>query len=152
MAGGGHRGLALGVALTEEAAMGSTHHDPTDHFRTTQHHAGEFFINLYCWPGLVSIALGIISLVGCLAAAAYNHHEWVLTTGVVGALAIVGGVAWLVLEHHRVLRIEDLWLANQQGQKPTGTGMALSPPSLRSETAAQHRHSGLPQRNRVGWA
>jgi len=131
--------------------MGSTHHDPTDHFRTTQHHAGEFFINLYCWPGLISIALGAISLVGSLAAAAYNHHEWILTTAVVGALAMVGGIAWLVLEHHRVQRIENLWLANQQGGRPTATSVAQLPPSLRHETAAQQRHNGLPQRNRVSW-
>ena len=53
MAGGGHRGLALWVALTEEAAMGSTHHDPTDHFRTTNPHAGQSIIDMYCWPGLL---------------------------------------------------------------------------------------------------
>ena len=86
--------------------------DPTDHFRTTHQHAGESFIDIYCWPGLLSIALGVLSLIGCVAAAAYGRHEWVLTAGVVGALAIVGGIAWLVVEHHRVLRIEQRWLAD----------------------------------------
>lgn len=85
--------------------------DPTDHFRTTHQHAGEHFIDVYCWPGLSSIALGVISLIGCLAAAAYQHHEWVLTTGIVGVLAVAGGIAWLVVEHHRVLRIEHNWRA-----------------------------------------
>ena len=60
-------------------------HDPTDHFRTTHRHAGESFIDIYCWPGLLSIALGVMSLMGSVAAAAYQHHEWVLTTGIVGA-------------------------------------------------------------------
>ena len=32
--------------------------DPIDHFRTTQPHAGESFIDIYCWPALLSIALG----------------------------------------------------------------------------------------------
>ncbi|GFG55658.1 UsfY protein [Mycolicibacterium agri] len=85
--------------------------DPIDHFRTTHQHAGESFIDLYCWPGLLSIALGVISLIGSVASIAYQRHEWVPTTGIVGVLAIAGGVAWLVLEHHRVLRIERRWLA-----------------------------------------
>jgi uncharacterized membrane protein YcjF (UPF0283 family) len=46
-----------------------------------------------------------------VAAAAYKHHQWVLSAGVVGVLAIAGGIAWLVVEHHRVLRIEQRWLA-----------------------------------------
>jgi uncharacterized membrane protein YcjF (UPF0283 family) len=91
--------------------MGNTHHDPTDHFRTTHPHAGEQFIDAYCWPGLLSIALGVLSLVTCVAAAAYRQHEWVATAGIVGALAIAGGVAWLIVEHRRVLRLESLWLA-----------------------------------------
>jgi hypothetical protein len=84
-------------------------HDPIDHFRTTHQHAGESFIDIYCWPGLMSIALGVMSLIGCVASAAYRHHEWVLTTGIVGALAITGGIAWLIVEHHRVLRIDQRW-------------------------------------------
>lgn len=86
-------------------------HDPIDHFRTTHQHAGESFIDIYCWPGLLSIVLGVISLMGSVASAAYQHHDWVLTTGIVGALAVAGGIAWLVVEHHRVLRIEQRWLA-----------------------------------------
>jgi|SRR6516165_7125388 hypothetical protein len=90
--------------------MGDTH-DPTDHFRTTHPHAGQSIIDVYCWPGLLSIALGVMSLIACVAAAAYRHNEFVMTTGVVGFMAIAGGVAWLVLEHHRVLRIEKQWIA-----------------------------------------
>jgi hypothetical protein len=91
--------------------------DPIDHFRTTHQHAGESFIDIYCWPGLLSIALGVMSLIGCVASAAYHHHEWVLTTGIVGTLAIAGGIAWLVVEHHRVLRIERRWHAEHSEQR-----------------------------------
>lgn len=91
--------------------MVKTHRDPTDHFRTTHPHAGEQFIDSYCWPGILSLFLGALSLVACVAAAAYQRHDWLLTTGVVGVLAIVGGIAWLVLEHRRVLDLEKRWLA-----------------------------------------
>ncbi len=92
-------------------------HDPTDHFRTTHPHAGESFIDIYCWPGVASIALGVISLIACVASAAYSRHEWVPVTAVGGALAIAGGVAWLVVEHHRVLRIEGLWMAEHAARQ-----------------------------------
>lgn len=91
--------------------MHRTRHDPTDHFRTTLPHTGESFINGYSWPGLLSIALGVISIVGCMAAAAYRHSDWMLTTGIVGAMAIAGGIAWLIVEHRRVLDLERRWLA-----------------------------------------
>ncbi|CAM2852982.1 hypothetical protein BST27_06500 [Mycobacterium intermedium] len=85
--------------------------DPIDHFRTTCPHTGEFFIDRLSWPGLLSIVLGLASWIGGVASAAYKHHEWVMTFGVVGLLAIAGGIAWLVLEHRRVMKVENLWLA-----------------------------------------
>lgn len=94
--------------------MGNTH-DPIDHFRTHNKHAGEQFVNMYSWPGLISILLGAISLVGSVAAAAYRRHEWILTTGTVGLLAISGGIAWLVVEHHRVIEIERHWQERHSG-------------------------------------
>ena len=90
-------------------------HDPTDHFRTTNPHAGEQFIDPYSWPGVVSIVLGVLSIIACIATAAYMHGQWTLTLGVAGALAVVGGVAWLVLEHRRVVRIESLWVTRNSG-------------------------------------
>jgi hypothetical protein len=108
--------------------MGGTQRDPTDHCRTTLPHAGETFIDPYSWPGLLSIVLGIISLVGCLAAAAYQHAEWVPTTGLVGLLAVSGGIAWLVLEHHGVLRLESHWRASHpDGQLDRRRILALVP-------------------------
>lgn len=74
--------------------MGNTR-DPIDHFRTTNQYAGEQFIDVYSWPGVVSIVLGTTSLISCVAAAAYGRHEWIPTAGIVGLLAITGGIVWL---------------------------------------------------------
>ena len=40
--------------------MKGAHHDPVDHSRTTQPHAGESFIDTLWLPGLGLIALGIV--------------------------------------------------------------------------------------------
>ncbi len=88
--------------------MGNTR-DPIDHFRTHNTHAGEQFVDMYSWPGFISILMGAISLVGSVAAAAYGRHEWILTPGVVGILAITAGITWLAVEHHRVVQIERRW-------------------------------------------
>jgi hypothetical protein len=90
--------------------MNTKHRDPVDHFGTTNQHAGESLIDLYCWPGLFSIAPGVSSLIGCLASLAYNHREYTLTTAVVGVLALVFGVLWIVIEQRLVRRIEEPWL------------------------------------------
>lgn len=36
-------------------------------------------INTYCWPGFVLLAVGIIALVGRVAAAAYQPHDLLAT-------------------------------------------------------------------------
>ncbi|BBZ20267.1 protein UsfY [Mycolicibacterium gadium] len=96
--------------------MERNHRDPVDHYRTTHQHAGETFIDGYCWPGLLSIALGVISLAGCVASVAYNHREYTMTTGVVAVLAIVFGILWIVLEHRRVRHMDIRWLAEHSDQ------------------------------------
>lgn len=88
--------------------MGDTA-DPTDHFRTTCPHAGEFFIDRLCWPGLLAIVLGVASLVGGVASAAYGHQGWTLPFVGLGIPAIGAGLAWLALEHRRVINVENLW-------------------------------------------
>ena len=42
--------------------MGDTQHDPIDDFRTTRLHAGESMIDVYHWPGLFPVAVGVIAL------------------------------------------------------------------------------------------
>lgn len=104
--------------------MERNHRDPVDHYRTTHQHAGETFIDGYCWPGLLSIALGVISLAGCVASVAYNHREYTMTTGVVAVLAIAFGILWIVLEHRRVRHMDIRWLAehsDQEGRAPAST-------------------------------
>jgi hypothetical protein len=100
---------------TKEASMGDTHRDPTDHFRTTQQHAGESMIDVYCWPGLFLISVGVMALIGCVAAAGYEHHEWILTAGVTALVAMLVGASWIAVEHRRVLRIENRWWAEHAG-------------------------------------
>ncbi|MGA5535513.1 protein UsfY [Mycolicibacterium nivoides] len=95
--------------------MGNTR-DPIDHFRTHNKHAGEQFVDMYCWPGLMSILLGAISLAGGVAAAAYGRPEWFLRSSLMGLLAISAGIAWLVVEHRRVVWIERHW---QEGYSAT---------------------------------
>ena len=58
--------------------MKGAHHDPVDHSRTTQPHAGESFIDTLWLPGLWLIGLGALTIAGMLAAMAYQHDEWLL--------------------------------------------------------------------------
>ncbi|OBH14021.1 protein UsfY [Mycobacterium sp. E1747] len=97
--------------------MGDTE-DPTDHFRTTYPHAGEFFIDRLCWPGLMAIVLGVAALVGGVAAAAYRQQDWTLTLVVIGLPAIVAGLVWLALEHRRVMKTERRWLSMYSTRYP----------------------------------
>lgn len=101
--------------------MGDTHRDPIDHSRTHHQHAGESMIDVYFWPGLFLIAVSVVALVGCLAAAATQHPEWLLATGLTAVLSAIVGAAWVVVERHRVRRIEARWVAEhpvKQSHRP----------------------------------
>lgn len=97
--------------------MGDTHSDPTDHSRTHHQHAGESMIDVYFLPGLFLIAVGVVAVVGCIAALAYHHTELLVWAGVTAALTVSGGVSWLVVERHRIRRVEAMWRAEQRGRK-----------------------------------
>ena len=43
--------------------MKGAYHDPVDHSRTTQPHAGESMIDTLWFPGLVLIGIGIVAAV-----------------------------------------------------------------------------------------
>lgn len=100
--------------------MGDTHHDPTDHFRTTHPHAGESMIDVYFWPGLFLVLLGVSSVVGGIASAAYRHHEWLGMTGLVALVALTAGALWITHERRRIRRIESEWLADHPGHDSGG--------------------------------
>jgi hypothetical protein len=68
-------------------------------------------IDVYFWPGLFLIAVAVVAVVGCVAALAYHHTELLLWAGMTAALTAGGGISWLVVERHRVRRIEARWLA-----------------------------------------
>ncbi|KAA0079088.1 LapA family protein [Mycolicibacterium sp. P9-64] len=91
--------------------MKGAYHDPVDHSRTTQPHAGESMIDTLWFPGLVLIAVGIIGLAGIVAAAAYGHTEWVLPLALVSGAVVTAGGGLIFLEHRRVNRIEQQWRA-----------------------------------------
>lgn len=96
--------------------MGNGHRDPTDHFRTTLSHAGEWMNDGFYLPGLTAIAAGVAGLISCVAVAAYQRHEWLLQTGLVAVLALGLGGAWCAFEHRRVCRIESRWQAEHSAE------------------------------------
>jgi uncharacterized membrane protein YcjF (UPF0283 family) len=91
--------------------MGDTHHDPIDHCRTTQPHAGITMKDNFFWPGFILLSVALLGAVSTVAAAAYHHYEWLATTGLITALATVAAVLWFMSERRRVLRIEQRWQA-----------------------------------------
>lgn len=91
--------------------MGDKHHDPTDHFRTTQPHAGITMKDNLFWPGFILLAVALSGVIGALVDAAYRHYEWLATMGLVAVLGTVAGALWFVVECRRVTRIDEQWNA-----------------------------------------
>lgn len=94
--------------------MGTTHHDPTDHHRTTQPHAGITMKDNFYWPGLILLAVSAAAMMSTVAVAAYEHYEWIYTTVLIAVLAAVAGALWIVVENRRVRRLEKLWEADRR--------------------------------------
>jgi len=97
--------------------MGDTHHDPTDHSRTTQPHAGIVMKDNFFWPGLVLLVVAMFGLISTVVAAAYRDYEWLATTVLVTVLGTVAGVLWRVVENRRVTRVEK-WFAAHPDRRP----------------------------------
>ena len=57
-------------------------------------------------PGLLLIALGVIGVVGIVAAMAYQRDDLLLTLGSVAGGLLIGGGLLIMAEHHRVRRVE----------------------------------------------
>ena len=83
-----------------------TDENPTDHSRTTQPRAGEWFKNARDLPGLAAMALAVLSVVVCLASAAYGNTGWAIAAGAVATLSTTAGAGWLFVESRRVRRLE----------------------------------------------
>ncbi|HEX4391611.1 MAG TPA: protein UsfY [Mycobacterium sp.] len=97
--------------------MGDTHHDPTDHSRTTQPHAGIAMKDNFFWPGLILLVVSTFGMICTAAAAAYRRYEWLTTTVLIAVLGAVAGALWIVVEQRRVTRIEEQWhAAHPDGQ------------------------------------
>ncbi len=97
--------------------MGDTHHDPTDHSRTTQPHAGITMKDNFFWPGLILLAVSAFGMISTAVAAAYRHYEWLATTVLIAVLGAIAGALWIAVEQRRVTRIEEQWhAAHPDGQ------------------------------------
>jgi len=91
--------------------MGDTHHDPTDHSRTTQPHAGLAMKDNFFWPGLILLAVSTFGIISTVVAAAYRHYEWLATTALIAVLGALAGALWIAVEQRRVTGIEKQWHA-----------------------------------------
>jgi hypothetical protein len=110
--------------------MGDRHHDPTDHFRTTQPHAGITMKDNLFWPGFILLAVALGGLISATAAAAYRHYEWLATTGLVAVLGTVAGALWFVVERRRVTRIDEQWHVADAESPPRSALPAKSRPVI----------------------
>jgi len=101
--------ILLSRPMAEGEVMGDRHHDPTDHFRTTQPHAGITMKDNLFWPGFILLIVALSGMIGTAVVAAYGHYEWLPTTVLVAVLATVAGALWFVVELRRVTRIDEHW-------------------------------------------
>lgn len=89
--------------------------DPVDHVRTTRPHAGESMKDNKIMPALVLIGLSLVSFVAALSAFATSHHDVGVALGALALAGFIVGGAWLMVEHHRVRRLEERWYADHPG-------------------------------------
>ncbi|BBZ35284.1 protein UsfY [Mycolicibacterium confluentis] len=98
--------------------MKGAFHDPVDHARTTQPHAGESFIDTLWLPGLLLIGLGTALIAGTIAATAYGNRELTLILALIAGALVTAGAGLVTLEHQRVKRVERRWMAEHPTADP----------------------------------
>ncbi|GAB3017291.1 hypothetical protein [Mycobacterium bourgelatii] len=81
--------------------------DPVDHHRTTRKHAGETLKNGSNAPGLVAVAIGVITLIVGLYLLATGDAIAGTVAVVVALVAGTGGLGWLAFTHRRVRQAEQ---------------------------------------------
>lgn len=89
--------------------MGYTHHDPTDHFRTTHPRAGITMKDNFFWPGFILLAVGLFGTISTMVAAAYRQYEWLGTTALIAVLGVVAGALWFLVEVRHVSVLDEQW-------------------------------------------
>jgi hypothetical protein len=99
--------------------MTSSQHNPNDLARTHQPRAGVALKDTRAWPGYLLMALAVLALVICLAAAAMRYWGWTVGAGVVAIVAAAVGSVWVFAERRRVAR-----LAQRSSADSTRTGSA----------------------------
>ena len=92
--------------------------NPTDHARTTHQRAGEWFKNSRDALGLILLAVGVVAMVICLAAAAHGNTGSAVLPGSVAIVAGSAGTAWLLIEGRRVGRVEAKRSAKRGRRRP----------------------------------
>ncbi|MEO3761551.1 protein UsfY [Mycobacterium sp. B14F4] len=96
--------------------------DPVDHARTTRPHAGETMKDTKNLPALVLLGIALVSFVGGLAAFGSGHPDVGTILVVIAAVVLVISLAWFLIEHRRVRKIEERWYAEHpdtERQRPT---------------------------------
>jgi drug/metabolite transporter (DMT)-like permease len=96
--------------------------DPVDHSRTTRPHAGETMKDTKNLPGLVLLGVALVAFVSSLAAFGSGHTSAGVAMVSVAAGVLVISLAWLLIEHLRVRKIEDRWYAEHpdaERQRPS---------------------------------
>lgn len=96
--------------------MGDTHHDPTDHSRTTHPRAGITMKDNFFWPGYILFVVAMFGVVAAVLAAAYRHYEWLSATVLISVLAAIAGTLWVIVELRHVADIDAQWEQAQQNQ------------------------------------
>jgi hypothetical protein len=122
--------ILLSRPMAEGEVMGDRHHDPTDHFRTTQPHAGITMKDNLFWPGFILLIVAFFGMISTAAAAAYGHYEWLATTVLVAVLGTVAGALWFVVELRRVARIDEQWHIADAESQPRQRAAAKSRPAI----------------------
>lgn len=89
--------------------MGDTFHDPVDHVRTTDPHAGRAVIDVLGWPGYSLLVVSMVAGIGCLAAFGTGHDRQGVAVAVLSVLAAVLGALWLLAEHRRIGKVNRQW-------------------------------------------
>jgi predicted membrane-bound spermidine synthase len=84
---------------------------PVDHARTTRAHAGETMKNTANMPGLVAVAVAVVSLSIALYELATSNLVIATVAVLLALVAGVAGSGWLIYSHRRVRRAEQQLVA-----------------------------------------